>query len=1561
MEEEALSQTTTYNKKLAKTLKNKGILNENTLSNFLNKCNQTGINLGQVLVQQKVISAHNLVEVIRDMNTGGGKNSQEVVPTKKFGKYKIIKELGRGGMGVVYLVEQPDIKRILVLKTLLPAVGSDPVQVKRFYKEAETVSTLHHPNIIPIYEFGKEKEMPYFTMQYIDGIDFQQLLDKEEQDRDLYLKILEKASRALHYAHQKEIVHRDIKPANIMLDKNNEPYLADFGLAKHQNKKSSLTQTGAVIGTPFYLSPEQVRGSRKAIDHRTDIYSLGVILYKILSGQFPFTAGEMPSLYRKILKELPTPPKKINTSIPSNLNYICLKAIAKNPEDRYQSAQALAEALKNFRQKKAIKNEERIKISFKYWWAKYHKLVSRALILVLSTIIATTMWMYSSSSYSSTLKKHQQIYYDVIDFVRENQYQKAIHKLKSSKENTPFILAAKAQIEYEWFNNPQKAHKYFSLAIKQDKNNNEILYAFSNFFFQVKKYSKALSMANRAIENSTPNSEYYRFRAQIHRKMRHNKEFKQDVAIATQIENSSINNSLEKLKNHKKKKNWTGALVVLNEIIGNYPHCEIAYYERAQIYNLRKETTAAINDITHAISLNPSSANYRLQAEWLLKIGQKEDALKSYQYLLSKTSESYIYQKILQLQIATQKFNEAITFYYGIPKQLQNIDSKLHLAIAYYHKQKYKKASEFLQQIPSQKTLVNYYLGISLYQLGKHKQASSILKKLLKIASDKQNTSLTVSQRVDIFYFSAKILQQIKKYKLSKKYLLKALEIDSSNVQINFSLAQCYKELSEYKSSLKHYSICIDLQPWKTNFYLQRGLVYRQMKKWALANYDFLKCVELKSNNVDLISYIYECGYREKDPFKKFTIQNTLKGRLLDIYDRVNLDLLQDIKHELAAKLLDVTLPQEKKYDQTKISLARSFLKTIVKNSSADVIQIASNGLQGLYYIHQVQELVKLRSEDKMLGMKTRLYLQELYQKLRQKYFKDSEIYVKQILARYFIALDQRALLELYQKRNKMIDVLKYLIYNENKEIAIRFYAAEALALLKTRNAINLLHEGKNSEQSSVSLICKIVLAKLKFIANPNILYKEIKTQSYFLKIKCIDHVDLNKQIINNLLEDSDPKVQLSSAKKMWLAGNQKPLRLLLRSLKSQNPLLQKFTLDTFWTMENHTRAFRKQLVDRYLQSLFHFADNSDPILRKIAIAKMKTISSPLIIPKIRKKLQDEDKDVRAQAISTLAIRGEIIPLLKITQDSTKDITMRLAPFSYFETGQSTSKIPIFKVLTFVSKILKDPDPRIRFIVITYLMRANDGKGARYSISLINLKDNNDRFAVALGIAQSGPQMLPYAEKFLETDKDRDVLLASAASGIYILLTCNDMNKLQKFHAKVKSYSPFVQTGGAFGYSYYLYERYYRISKLSSSIFHEVNNEYYDNYLLNIETEVPALVPEEKRIMLMCAQRAHEFNLKSNRCLLERAVMEYTCGKHAQSSKTLSYITGMEKNPSYLYWKARIYFSNGELQKAQQQIINAQKQRPWNKKYVLLHANIEKALGNSKTYVELMDRVKLLN
>jgi serine/threonine protein kinase len=274
-----------------------------------------------------------------------------VETTVKAGRYEILGELGRGAMGVVYRATDPVIGRTVAVKTIrLSEEGtglSRPELLSRFQTEARAAGLLTHPNIVVVYDAGEENGLYYITMELIEGKSLQALLDSGHSfPVPRVLRIMEQTCSALQFAHDRSIIHRDIKPANLMLTADDTVKVTDFGTAKIL-QFGTVQQTTHVMGTPSYMSPEQVKG--RPVDGRSDIFSLGVLLYEILTGEKPFPGQSITTVIYKIVNEEPIPPRTLDPSIHQGLSDIVMRALAKEPEVRYQSCRELLEDLRNYR------------------------------------------------------------------------------------------------------------------------------------------------------------------------------------------------------------------------------------------------------------------------------------------------------------------------------------------------------------------------------------------------------------------------------------------------------------------------------------------------------------------------------------------------------------------------------------------------------------------------------------------------------------------------------------------------------------------------------------------------------------------------------------------------------------------------------------------------------------------------------------------------------------------------------------------------------------------------------------------------------------------------------------------------------------------------------------------------------------------------------------------------------------------------------------------------------------------------------------------------------------
>ncbi|BBM83717.1 protein kinase domain-containing protein [Candidatus Uabimicrobium amorphum] len=285
--------------------------------------------------------------------TNPDKSTGKNIPQMIFGRYTVLSTLGEGGMGKVYRVLDTKLKRVVALKTLLHGVHANEKAKERFFVEAQAIAKINHPNIIQLYDMGTEREVHYYTMDYISGSSLKELMDSKSLGVRKGIKIMETVAQAMNHCHELGIIHRDLKPANIMLDEDGKVYVMDFGLAKTQHSKK-ITRTGAVLGTPLYMSPEQAEGLHRKVDATTDTYALGAILYEILTGRPPFQAQSHTAMFRKILNEKPVLPSKVNIKAPKELDKVCMKALAKKKEDRYASCKTFARDLNTYLQGKKI-------------------------------------------------------------------------------------------------------------------------------------------------------------------------------------------------------------------------------------------------------------------------------------------------------------------------------------------------------------------------------------------------------------------------------------------------------------------------------------------------------------------------------------------------------------------------------------------------------------------------------------------------------------------------------------------------------------------------------------------------------------------------------------------------------------------------------------------------------------------------------------------------------------------------------------------------------------------------------------------------------------------------------------------------------------------------------------------------------------------------------------------------------------------------------------------------------------------------------------------------------
>ncbi len=366
--------------------------------------------------------------------TAGPLTSADPVRIRYVGDYELLGELGRGGMGVVYQARQGSLNRLVALKLVRAGEFADEKEIARFRAEAEAAGHLDHPNIVPIYEVGEHEGRHYFSMKLVAGGSLAGRISNSQISNRDAASLLATIARAVHYAHQRGLLHRDLKPGNILLDRDGQPHITDFGLARRIDTDSAMTQAGTIVGTPSYIAPEQAAGA-KVLTTGADVYSLGAILYELLAGRPPFVGATVMETLQKVLNEEPVPPSRLNAergkrnvetarrashrlcssfcvphSALKDLETICLKCLEKDPARRYGSAESLAEDLGRWLRHEPIRARPTTPAERFQKWTRRNPLLAGALaaILVVGLCgLAGILWQWRAAQLARNAEQAQ--------------------------------------------------------------------------------------------------------------------------------------------------------------------------------------------------------------------------------------------------------------------------------------------------------------------------------------------------------------------------------------------------------------------------------------------------------------------------------------------------------------------------------------------------------------------------------------------------------------------------------------------------------------------------------------------------------------------------------------------------------------------------------------------------------------------------------------------------------------------------------------------------------------------------------------------------------------------------------------------------------------------------------------------------------------------------------------------------------------------------------------------------------------------------------------------------
>jgi len=332
------------------------------------------------------------------LRPGRGRAARAAKMLGDFGDYELLKEIGRGGQGVVYRARQKSLNRTVAVKVIGLGHWATDAHLKRFRREAEAAASLEHPCIVPIYEVGERDGSCYFSMKLVEGGQLDEVVRREPMPVRRAVELIAKVARTVHYAHEHRILHRDIKPGNILLDQKGEPHLTDFGLARLVETESTVTRTMEVLGTPSYMAPEQAMGNNAQLTSATDVYGLGAVFYQLLTGHPPFAGGTTYETIKLLLDTEPRQPRLWNPKIDRDLSTICLKCLDKDPQRRYTSALTLAEDLERWLKHEPIRARRTGIVTRGRKWVRRNP-TSALLVASLVALAATAGWIIWKSEF----------------------------------------------------------------------------------------------------------------------------------------------------------------------------------------------------------------------------------------------------------------------------------------------------------------------------------------------------------------------------------------------------------------------------------------------------------------------------------------------------------------------------------------------------------------------------------------------------------------------------------------------------------------------------------------------------------------------------------------------------------------------------------------------------------------------------------------------------------------------------------------------------------------------------------------------------------------------------------------------------------------------------------------------------------------------------------------------------------------------------------------------------------------------------------------------------------
>lgn len=713
--------------------------------------------------------------------------------SKSYGPYQVLEELGRGGMGIVYKAYHAQLNRIVALKILLTGTLASEKSIARFLREIEVMAKLQHPNILQIYDSGREKDELYFAMEYVEGAS----LSSQASELTLRekLTIMQQTLEALDYAHQQGILHRDLKLDNILLTQEGYPKIADFGLAKEKNEeKEKLTASGILLGTAPYMAPEQAKGNTHAIDAQTDIYAMGVCLYVLLTNHYPFEAKTLPQLLHKIIHELPTDPSAYSSVLHPDLKAILFKSLEKEKAKRYATAQAFAKDLEHFLHGIPIETlSESHYRRFQRWKIRHKRTVYRTQFLLIITLVLIVF-----AFFIQWRDLQQQV---------ETQLQKVVQLEQQSR----------------LLNKSQQVGHFLQMWHLLNQ-------ALSVHSTHPKSLQKKWEIGEKIMQQSLNSKEYhlgdYILRGMLEIPIINDKS-RQEQKIYWDTEREKIAR-----KEIARFQFWTHRLrsQQLSEQEQKEACYEILKMEHSSIHEnlllILKEGNEFIQERTFLSEAERPLFDFYLV---MIKcIGQKK--ISQAEPLLTRSIEKIGKEQVLR------------------PKGQQNL-FKIHYIAEQTRTMALLKAIKIL---PLLEDLREQMGKKNLYTTQTKRAYRHLLRQKRKVFSSQENEPSQSSTHY--FFQEGKELIELEQFKEAIYVLSQAIQQEPKTPKIYIKRGIAYHLQKDFEEAIRDFSQAIQLAPQNAEAYNHRGNTYNELKNYSKAIHDFSQAIQLQPQNEEFYS-----------------------------------------------------------------------------------------------------------------------------------------------------------------------------------------------------------------------------------------------------------------------------------------------------------------------------------------------------------------------------------------------------------------------------------------------------------------------------------------------------------------------------------------------------------------------------------------------------------------------------------------------------------------------------------------------------------------------------------